>query len=209
MAKVKLTAARFVTSAVGASDLPRTPLPELALVGRSNVGKSSLINALAGRPLARTSAAPGKTRLANYYRLDPERGRVFHLVDLPGYGYARGAREGRAFESLAQEYFFGGPGLVWMRPAIAGVMVLVDARHPGLDSDLEAYRWLAAQGCPLLLVATKVDKLSRAERQRTAHAMMRAFGKDALMTSAPGGEGIQELWLWITHQLKQWNGPTV
>ena len=128
-------------------------------------------------------------------------------MDLPGYGYARGAREGRAFESLAQEYFFGGPGLVWMRPAIAGVMVLVDARHPGLDSDLEAYRWLAAQGCPLLLVATKADKLSRAERQRTAHAMRRAFGKDALMTSAPD-EGIQELWLWITHQLKQWNTPT-
>ena len=87
-------------------------------------------------------------------------------MDLPGYGYARGARDGRAFDTLAHEYFFGGPEGVWMRPAIAGVVLLVDARHPGLESDLEACAWFAAQGCALQLVATKVDKLSRAERQR-------------------------------------------
>jgi len=207
MAKVRVVAAEFVTSAATAAGLLQTPLPELACAGRSNVGKSSLINALAGRTLARTSAAPGKTRLANYYRLQPDRGRAFHLVDLPGYGYARGARDGRAFESLAHEYFFGGPTGVWMRPAIAGVVLLVDARHPGLDSDLEACAWFAAQDCPLLLVATKADKLSRAERQRAAAAITRAFGRDALMTSVPSGEGIDELWAWIAQQVEQWKQP--
>ena len=143
MARVKIVAAEFVTSAASAADLLQTPLPELAFAGRSNVGKSSLINALAGRTLARTSAAPGKTRLANYYRLQADRGPAFHLVDLPGYGYARGERDGRGFASLAQEYFFGGgPGGI-LRPAIAGVVLLIDARHPGLEADLEASRWFS------------------------------------------------------------------
>jgi GTP-binding protein len=208
MLRVKVLTAEFVTSAVTAADLPRTPLAELAFAGRSNVGKSSLINALAGRTLARTSAAPGKTRLANYYRLQPARGRAFHLVDLPGYGYARGARDGRAFDSLAREYFFGGPTGVWMRPVIAGVALLVDARHPGLDADLEACDWFGAQGCPLLLVATKADKLSRAERERAAAAITRAFGRGALMTSVPSGEGIDELWAWIAQQVEQWTQPS-
>ena len=131
MARIRLVAAEFVTSAASAADLPHTPLPELAFAGRSNVGKSSVINALAGRTLARTSAAPGKTRLANYYRLEPDRAPAFHLVDLPGYGYARGAREGRAFVSLAQDYFFGGPKGVRFRAEVAGVVLLVDATAPG------------------------------------------------------------------------------
>ena len=207
MGKVKVVAAEFVTSAATAADLLQTPLAELAFAGRSNVGKSSLINALAGRTLARTSAAPGKTRLANYYRLQPDRGRAFHLVDLPGYGYARGARGGRAFESLAQEYFFGGPGGVWLRPAIAGVVLLADARHPGLDTDVEAAAWLSAQGCPVRLVATKADKLTRAERQRATAAFVQAFGTGALMTASPSGEGTDELWAWIAQQVEQWNQP--
>ena len=207
MAKIRVVAAEFVTSAASAAGLLQTPLPELAFAGRSNVGKSTLINALAGRTLARTSAAPGKTRLANYYRLQPDRGRAFHLVDLPGYGYARGARDGRAFDTLAHEYFFGGLEGVSMRPAIAGVVLLVDARHPGLDTDLEACAWFAAQGCAFQLVATKADKLSRAERQRATAAMATAFGRDALMMSVPSGEGIDELWAWIAQQVEQWTPP--
>ncbi len=207
MARIKVVAAEFVTSAASAAGLLQTPLPELAFAGRSNVGKSTLINALAGRPLARTSAAPGKTRLANYYRLQPDRGRAFHLVDLPGYGYARGARDGRAFDTLAHEYFFGGLEGMSMRPAIAGVVLLVDARHPGLDTDLEACAWFAAQGCAFQLVATKADKLSRAERQRATSALARAFGRDALMLSVPSGEGIDELWAWIAQQVEQWKQP--
>ncbi|MFO7692982.1 MAG: ribosome biogenesis GTP-binding protein YihA/YsxC [Vicinamibacterales bacterium] len=208
MAKVRVVAAEFVTSAASAAGLLQTPLPELAFAGRSNVGKSTLINALAGRTLARTSAAPGKTRLANYYRLEPDRGRAFHLVDLPGYGYARGARDGRAFDTLAHEYFFGGPKDVSMRPAIAGVVLLVDARHPGLETDREASAWFAAQGCAFQLVATKADKLSRAERQRATGAIAQAFGRDALMMSVPSGEGIDELWAWIAQQVEQWKQPS-
>ncbi len=208
MARVRLLGAEFVTSAARADDLPRSPLPELAFAGRSNVGKSSLINALAGRTLARTSAAPGKTRLANYYALRPDKGRAFHLVDLPGYGYARGDKDGRTFEQLAREYFFGGSGLeAGVRPAIAGVFLLVDARHPGLDADIQAYRWFVAQEPPVCLLATKADKLSRNERQRSARALADAFGQAALMTSVTAGEGIEDIWSWIVQHLQQWTPP--
>ena len=95
-----------------------------------------------------------------------------------------------------------------MRPAIAGVVLLVDARHPGLDTDLEACAWFAAQGCAFQLVATKADKLSRAERQRTRSAIATAFGGDTLMISAQTGEGIEELWVWIAQQVAQWKQPS-
>jgi GTP-binding protein len=207
MARVRLLGAQFVTSAASAGDLPRSPLPELAFAGRSNVGKSSLINALAGRTLARTSAAPGKTRLANFYEIRPDRQKAFHLVDLPGYGYARGAPEGAVFETLAREYFFGDQHEHDVRGAIAGVFLLVDARHPGLEADVRAHAWFTAQQPPVCLVATKVDKLSRNERQRTSRALADAFGQAALMTSASTGEGIEDLWTWIVQHLQQWTPP--
>src|SRR5207302_7322894 len=98
--------ASFVRSAASVDDLPRDAAAEIALVGRSNVGKSSLINALVRQRLARTSAAPGKTRLANIYRVARGAARPFYLVDLPGYGYARGGRESaREFETLTAAYF--------------------------------------------------------------------------------------------------------
>jgi GTP-binding protein len=208
MARVRLLGAEFVTSVAGAGDLPRSPLPELAFAGRSNVGKSSLINALAGRTLARTSAAPGKTRLANFYEIRPDKIKAFHLVDLPGYGYARGGPEGAVFETLAREYFFGNrDGRGEVRGAIAGVLLLVDARHPGLDSDRQAHAWFTAHQPPVCLVATKVDKLSRNERQRTARALADVFGQAALMTSVSTGEGIEDLWIWIVQHLQQWTPP--
>jgi len=206
MARVRILGAEFVTSAAGADDLPRSPLPELAFAGRSNVGKSSLINALVSRPLARTSAAPGKTRLANFYVVRPDKARAFHVVDLPGYGYAKGNRTGGTFESLARAYFFGSAGTA-VRDAIAGVLLLVDARHPGLDADMAAWRWFLAQERPMCLVATKVDKLSRAERQRSARALADLCGHAAIMTSVQTGEGIEDIWTWIVKHLQPWTPP--
>jgi GTP-binding protein len=198
--------AEFVTSAVGAGDFPRERLPELAMVGRSNVGKSSLINALVRQQLARTSATPGKTRLANFFRVQRGTAPAFHLVDLPGYGYARGGdASAREFQKLAEAYFARGAG-----PASAdrtrsepqakvaiGVLLLVDARHPGLESDLDAWDWLGNQPVARGIVGTKVDKLTRAERTRHAREFESLFQTPVLLVSAQTGEGLDELWKMI------------
>ena len=183
-------AAEFVTSAAGAGDFPRERLPEVALVGRSNVGKSSLINALVRRPLARTSAAPGKTRLANFFRVQRGSAPALFLVDLPGYGYARGGDPAaREFQRLTEAYF--------SRPGTRAVLLLVDARHPGLDADLDAWAWAQAQPCPSGVIGTKVDKLTRAERTRHARELQSLFETPVLLVSAVTGEGLDELWKMI------------
>ena len=183
-------AAEFVTSAAGADDFPRDRLPEVALVGRSNVGKSSLLNALRRRPLARTSAAPGKTRLANFFRVQRGGAPAMFLVDLPGYGYARGGdASAREFMQLTEAYF--------ARPGQRGVLLLVDSRHPGLDSDRQAWEWLQDLPFPHGVVGTKVDKLSRAERARHAREFETLFQMPVPMVSAQTGEGLDELWKMI------------
>jgi GTP-binding protein len=217
---LKVIAADFVTSAAAggsATGIPHDGLLQVAMAGRSNVGKSTLINALARRPIARTSAAPGKTRLANIYRLTVEGGRPgrwsFYLVDLPGYGYARGG--GAAAEELravAEAYFReSGAG---EREGTAGripsadpgprplTLLLVDSRHPGLDADTQAAEWLATLGVEPLVVATKIDKLSRAERTRNLRELGQVFGKPALPVSAERGEGLDELWKTIASKVR-------
>ena len=184
-------AAEFITSAASAKDFPRDGLPEIALVGRSNVGKSSLINALVKRPLARTSAAPGKTRLANFYRVVVEPRPPFYLVDLPGFGYARGGEKSREeFDALAAAYF----GARVNDPRFRGVFVLVDSRHPGLDSDRSTWNWLDSHGVVRHVVATKVDKLTQSERQRHLGEFERLYSGPVTPVSAETGEGLDELW---------------
>jgi len=201
---LKVLDARFVTSAVDAAGIPHDGVPHLALVGRSNVGKSSLINALArNKNLARTSGAAGKTRLANLYRFDVDGGPggpghhlggagrwSVYFADLPGYGYARGGRESVAeLRTIAEAYF--------TYDGIAGVLHLVDARHPGLDSDLDAREWLTTLNVETATVATKIDKLSRSERTRNLKALERELGTAVLPTAAVNGEGLDDLWTLI------------
>ena len=190
--------AEFITSAASAKDFPRDGLPEVALVGRSNVGKSSLINALVKRSVARTSAAPGKTRLANIYRVQRGSMPPRYLVDLPGYGYARAPRHSgpagrdasaREFKTLVEAYF--------SRPGERAVLLLIDARHPGLESDVDAARWLQSQPCALGIVGTKVDKLTRAERERHARELETLFQVPVALVSALTGEGLDDLWKMI------------
>jgi len=211
--------AELVASAADARDFPRDRLPEVALIGRSNVGKSSLINALVRRQVARTSAAPGKTRVANFYRV--RRGAVFHLVDLPGYGYVRASRPGsgqggrdaaaREFTRLTEAYFSRGSGIRGPGSEEArripdpgsripiGVLLLVDARHPGLESDLDAWAWLETQPCARAVVGTKADTLTRAERARHTRELESMFASPVPLVSARTGEGLDELWKTIAN----------
>jgi GTP-binding protein len=184
--------AQFLISAAGPDDFPRGDLAEVALVGRSNVGKSSLINALVRQKIARTSAEPGKTRLVNVYRVARGACSPFLLVDLPGYGYARRDKSGGApdFEALAGAYFrrAGQAG------AEIGGLLLVDSRHPGLDNDRAAWQWLCRMAPQAAIVGTKIDKLARGERIRALRQLESAFEDTVLPVSAVTGEGLEELW---------------
>ena len=205
----------FITSAVDVAGFPRDPVPEVAFAGRSNVGKSTLINALVGRKVARTSAAPGKTRLANFFRVAREGAPLFRLVDLPGFGYARGGEAARReFATITSAYFEsrrreGGQSPFVARNErtgtvpLAGVVLLVDSRHPGLPADAHADSWLRAIGIDRVVVATKVDKLTRAERVRHLKELERLHDGPVLGVSAQTGEGLKELWKTIDALLRQ------
>ena len=188
--------AEFVTSAVDARGFPKVRLPEVACVGRSNVGKSSVINALVRQTVARTSAAPGKTRLANFYRVVPDGSPPFYLVDLPGYGYARGGEAAkREFDAIASEYFGSGQA--------RGVLHLVDSRHPGLDADRHAADWLMRLSLPRIVVATKLDKLTRKERVKNVRELERLHEGPVMGVSVHTGEGLKELWKTIDALLRR------
>jgi GTP-binding protein len=193
--------ADFVTSAAGAIGLPSDNLPEVALVGRSNVGKSSLINALTRQRLARTSAAPGKTRLANVYRVARGNAPPVYLVDLPGYGHAPGGTDAiRRFEELTQAYFDRvSPGVRVApdsadQPGSVSALLLVDARHPGLENDRAAWQWMRRTVETSAVVATKIDKLARGQRIRALRELESVFEDSVLPFSAVTGEGLDALW---------------
>jgi GTP-binding protein len=193
---LKLLNADFVTSAARADGIPRDEIARVALAGRSNVGKSSLINALCRSKIARTSAAPGKTRLLNFYRITMEGGPggpgrwPVYLVDLPGYGYARGGDDAAAeLAGIAEEYYADTSSR-----ERSATMLLVDSRHPGLASDIAAAGWLDRMNVAYHVVATKIDKLARSERARNLKTLETTFGTAPLPISATSGEGMDELW---------------
>ncbi|HLY38481.1 MAG TPA: ribosome biogenesis GTP-binding protein YihA/YsxC [Candidatus Binatia bacterium] len=175
--------ARFLGAAATPGGGPPPDLPEVAIAGRSNVGKSSLINALVGRRgLARTSATPGRTRQLNFFLVND----AFVLVDLPGYGFAVGPQTERlAWEPLVETYLVG-------RPTLRGVLLVVDARRGLEREEEELLAYLAALPRPATIVATKLDKLAR-NAARTALAAI-AGPVPVIGFSARTGEGRDRLW---------------
>ena len=205
---MKIQTAEFVESVGPDSPLPDPRLPQVSLVGRSNVGKSTLINALARRRIARAGGAPGTTRLLNVYRivLARHRGELL-LIDLPGYGYARGgAASTRVFDRLTERYFRRAPATAEDRPGPsgkaepraargpAGAILLVDARHPGLENDRSAVGWLADLDLRFVVAATKLDRLARSARHAKLRAHEQALARPVLPISAKRGDGLPALW---------------
>ncbi len=186
---MKITAAEFVCSAGRLAEVPRDRLPQIAFAGRSNVGKSTLLNVLFNqRHLAHVSATPGKTQTLNFYRVN----RKFYFVDLPGYGYARSSKTLREqWQGLIESYLTSSESLRL-------VVVLVDVRHPLSPLDAQLLEWLRARGQAYLVVATKADKLSGIELQKNLQALRGAPGMGAneemLAFSAKTGRGKAELW---------------
>ncbi|MCL1805510.1 MAG: ribosome biogenesis GTP-binding protein YihA/YsxC [Clostridiales bacterium] len=188
--------AEIYATAVGPTQYPAGGQPEIALAGRSNVGKSSLINTFINRKnLARTSSTPGKTRTINFYEVNDE----WFFVDLPGYGYAKASKEDRARWGRFIETYLTG------RRELAGMIQLVDMRHPPMDSDKTMAEWLLHYKIPLLVVGTKADKLSRGQWAGQVRQIRRELSlaeqTPVIAFSAVTGMGKEELGAWLEERL--------
>ncbi len=186
---MKITSARFIASLTDIKQLPTDGLPEIALVGRSNVGKSSLINKLCGKKnLAFISSTPGKTQALNYFLINES----FYIVDLPGYGYARVPEHVKAgWSKLIENYLSN-------REQIKLVLHIVDARHEPTELDKMMAGWLDYFKIPYIIVITKIDKIARSKVARQVEMIKNAFGKlrycqDFVTFSAITGVGKNEL----------------
>ena len=189
---MKPKTAEFMLGAARLDQLPRAGLPEIALAGRSNVGKSSLLNKLTGRKkLARISKTPGKTRELNLYEIDSR----LILVDLPGYGYAKvGGAKKRSWGQLIEAYLNG-------REQLRGVVHLVDARHEPSSQDVQMHEWIRHYDVPALIAVTKADKIPRSKRDLSLRTVKRvlepAEGTPLVLFSAVTGEGADDVWKWV------------
>jgi GTP-binding protein len=182
--------AQFLLSAVSAAQFPKASVPEIAFLGRSNVGKSSLLNALVGAKAAKVSSTPGRTRAINFFEVSGER-RAPKMIfaDLPGYGYAKISK------SISAEW----PGFIEpylaTRETLALCVCIVDSNVPVRPNDRQLLDWLRSVDRELLVVATKVDRLSGNERTRNLAALKRELEFDEILpVSAKTGYGIEELW---------------
>lgn len=193
MRKPAAVEVRYIIGAARRDQFPSEELPEVAFLGRSNVGKSSLLNCLlGGGQYAKTSSTPGCTRLIHFYRV----GGDFQFADLPGYGYARVPREMQAgWRRLAEDYLLA-------RKRLAAAILLVDSRRGWMEKDLELKDWLEFHGRPYLVVATKVDKLNQSERSLGLAAIRGRMrnGEEPIPFSAVTGQGAKEIWqaIWKT-----------
>ncbi len=183
----------MVMSAVSAAQYPTDGKPEIALVGRSNVGKSSLTNTLIQRKnFARTSSQPGKTQTLNFYNVEDQ----LYFVDVPGYGYAKVSKKQReAFGHMIEEY-------ITSRKQLRGVISLVDARHDPSADDIAMYEWLHYYNIPILVVATKSDKISKSKFNKFEANIKRTLGFDDAESSfqffsSETKYGKDQVWAWI------------
>ncbi|QLG38767.1 MULTISPECIES: ribosome biogenesis GTP-binding protein YihA/YsxC [unclassified Paenibacillus] len=190
---MKVNQSEFIISAVRPEQYPEDGLPEIALAGRSNVGKSSLINRLINRKnLARTSSTPGKTQQLNYYKINQD----LYFVDFPGYGYAKVSKEQRfAWGKMMEKYLLG-------REELKLVMQMVDMRHEPSKDDKMMNEWLRHHGLPLVVVATKMDKIPKTRRAKHIKVIKEALdlrpGDLFVPFSSEEGLGKEELWEIIT-----------
>lgn len=187
----------MVMSAVSPSQYPEDGRPEFALVGRSNVGKSSLTNTLINRKnFARTSGQPGKTQTLNFYSVED----ALYFVDVPGYGYAKVSKKKReAFGQMIETY-------ISTRKQLRGVISLVDARHKPSQEDIMMYQWLAYHNIPVLLVATKADKIARGKLNQSESIIKKAVdfdpsNSDFCFFSSVTKSGKEKVWEWIESKM--------
>jgi GTP-binding protein len=183
-----IRSAKFVCSAVTPGQYPPDDLPEVAFAGRSNVGKSSLINKILNRKkLVRTSKTPGRTQLLNFFEINE----VWRFVDLPGYGYAKvpvGVQE--RWRPMVESY-------LTTRVNLRGMVWLLDIRREVSKEDLHLWDWLQAMQVPVIIVVTKADKLSKNKRNKQAASIAKSLGRTAqelIQFSATSGEGKDEIW---------------
>jgi len=187
---MEITQVEFIKSSPDFRSCPKPRFPEYAFAGRSNVGKSSLINMVTGRKnMAKTSSAPGKTRYINHFLINNS----WYLVDLPGYGYARAAKTIKTkFPVLIQDYLL-------QRETLACLFVLIDCRHEPLENDIEFIIWAGKNQIPLVLCFTKTDKLTDAQLHHRLDIYMKRLHEtwedlpDFILTSTVKGKGRQEL----------------
>ncbi|MBO4852510.1 MAG: YihA family ribosome biogenesis GTP-binding protein [Schwartzia sp.] len=194
--RVVVTQGKYCVSAVKREQYPSVERPEIVFIGRSNVGKSSLINSLTRvRNLAHVSGQPGKTQTINFYDVGikiegEEPRRDFYLVDLPGYGYAKTGKAQRlTWKKFIEEYLLSSRNIRF-------IAQLIDIRRDSMESDVNMFRWLVTNGLPVLVVATKADKLGRDAGRRQIENIRRALGVpelDILPYSSLKGEGRSEL----------------